>query len=379
MCSVRFIHTGDWHLGAGFGSLPKDVTSERQRQQRRCVEWLIERAVGSNPQVDLLLIAGDVFDTPAPGPAEVGFLESQLRRLSEADVQTFIIPGTGGHDAYRSQGVWDRVDLSGAHLFREAVFREENVEGFEDVKVWGVACDPARPDVNLLSSAAALTMPGRSIGLYHGGLAGRCEQEGERGNAFQAGDVQRAPFDYLALGHYHRLTAVLNGPRKKAYYSGSPTAIGFRDSELGPRHFLQGQLSEDGAVTLSEEQIPSQFGLHRAETLDCTHLSLGEVSRWLAEKADPNTYMTVSLTGIVPPEVMSQAREVEEQHRNSFGYLKVSLAFEDLSAAEENEYLRLFRERAAREIEDEPGDARRAVLEEALLLGTEALLRGAKR
>ena len=379
MATVRFLHTADWHLGAGFGSLSEDVASVRQQQQRDCIAWLVERAVDPQSRVDVFLMAGDVFDTPDPSPRDIGFFESQLRRLFEAEVQTFIIPGTGGHDAYRSGGVWDRVNLHGACLFRGAAFDGKAVDGFGDLVVWGVACDPARPDANLLASAAELRNSGRSIGLYHGGLAGRYEQEGERGNAFQEEDVQRAPFNYLALGHFHRVASVLDGAKKKAYYPGSPTATGFRSSELGTRHVLEGQLLDDGQVILSRVEVPLAWGTHRAERLDCSRLSLEEINEQLRSWADQNAYMTVALSGIVAKEVMAEARELEQRHRNDFGYLRLSLDFEDLSDAEESEYLRLFRERALEAIEKETDAERKAVLREALILGTEALLRGGAR
>jgi DNA repair exonuclease SbcCD nuclease subunit len=377
MATLRFMHTADWHLGAGFGAFPEDVASVRRRQQRECIEWLVARAIAPGTRVDVLLIAGDVFDSPKPSPSEVGFFESQLERLTEAGIQVFMIPGTGGHDAYRPSGLWDRMNLHGAHVFREGAFTAKPVAGCDEVTVWGAACDPGRPDQNLLAAAAHLSTSGLSIGLYHGGLAGRYEQEGEKGNAFVQGDVEHAPFSYLALGHYHRLAQVLDTPTRKAFYCGAPTATGFRSSELGGRFGITGELSEKGTVTVSPVEL--SFGIHRAEVLDCTRRSLAEMNEQFRQWADPNVYVTVSLKGVVTPDIMAHARELEQQHRDSYGYLRVSLEFEDLSGAEENEYLRLFRQRASEAVAQETDEERRALLREALVLGTEALLQGGGR
>jgi DNA repair exonuclease SbcCD nuclease subunit len=379
MATLRFLHTADWHLGTGFGSLPNDVALHRRNQQYDCIGWLVRRALEPQTAVEMFLIAGDVFDTPNPSATDTGFLEDQLRRLSEGNVQTYVIPGTGGHDAYRPGGLWERLNLHGAHLFRQEAFACETVAGFEDVTVWGIACGPARPDINLLAKAAELNTAARSIGLYHGGLAGRYEQEGERGNAFQVEDVERAPFNYLALGHYHRLTPVIERPKKKAYYPGSPTALGFRDSELGKRYAIEGTLLDDGGVTVSPVEVPSVFGAHCAAILDCTRLSLDEINERLRKWAGSDTYMTMSLRGIVTPDVMAEAREIEQRHRDNFGYLRLSLEFEDLTAADENEYLRLFREHTHKAIEEASDEEQKALLREALMLGTEALLRGGTR
>ena len=376
MRMLRFLHTADWHLGAGFGSLPTEVASRRSQQHHDCIEWLIQRAVAADSPVDVFLIVGDVFDSPDPSPSDVGFLERQLKKLAEAEVQVFLNPGTTGHDAYRPGGLWDKAELGGAHIFRDAVFTSEPVGKFPNVTVWGVACDPARPDQNLLATAADLPAAAPCIGLYHGGLSGRYEHEGERGNAFEQDDVERAPFTYLALGHYHRRTQVLDTPGKKAFYPGSPTAISFRDSELGERYALDGELSESGEVTLSPLRIPPEFGVHRKESLDCTGLSLEEIQEQFRQWAGPNVFMTATLQGVVPSDTMAGARKLEDTHRDAYGYLKVSPEFEDLSGAEENPYLQLFREHVRQEIAQETDEESKQVLREALRLGTEALLRG---
>jgi len=379
MRTLRFLHTADWHLGAGFGSLPEDVASRRCEQQRQCITRLVERAVASDRPVDIFLVAGDVFDTPDPAPSAIGFFEAQLKKLADAQVQVFISAGTAGHDAYRPGGLWDRVELSGAQLFRERVFTSAPVRRFPDVTVWGVACDPAKPGQNLLATAADLPAYAPSIGLYHGGFSGIYKHEGERGNAFEQDDVKRAPFTYLALGHYHRRAAVLDTPTKKAFYPGAPTAISFRDSELGERYALEGELSENGEVTVSEIEIPRQFGVHRKEVLDCTRLSLEEIQEQFRHWAGRNIYMMLSLGGVVTPEIMGKAGELEEHHQDNYGYLEARPEFEDLSGAEENRYLQLFRERVRQEITQETDEESRAVLREALSLGAEALLRGGGR
>ena len=379
MARLRFVHTADWHLGAGFGTLPEDVAEVRRRQQRESIGSIVQCAVAPATRADLFLVAGDIFDTPRPDPSAVAFFESQLRCLAEAGVQVFMVPGTSGHDAYRANGIWERTELYGAHLFRDPVFTSKIPVGFDDLAVWGIACDPSRPDENLLATAAGLDASPHSIGLYHGGLSGGFEGETERGNTCSRDDIERAPFRYLALGHYHRLNTVFDAPEKKAFYPGSPTAVSSSFSELGKRYAVAGELSGSGDLAVSPLELLPSFGIHEAKTLDATRLSLSEINEQLREWADPNTFMTVSLIGIVPPEIMAEARQLEQQHRNNYGYLRLSLDFNDLSGAEENEYLRLFREHARKAIEEAEDEGGKALLREGLMLGTEALLHRGRR
>ena len=55
---VKVLHTSDWHLGK------KLYKKERWPEQQAFLEWLIN--VIKDEQVEVLIIAGDIFDTPLP-------------------------------------------------------------------------------------------------------------------------------------------------------------------------------------------------------------------------------------------------------------------------------------------------------------------------
>ena len=55
---MRIIHTADWHLGQTFYSF------ERASEHRVFLEWL--ENILRERNTDLLLIAGDIFDSPNP-------------------------------------------------------------------------------------------------------------------------------------------------------------------------------------------------------------------------------------------------------------------------------------------------------------------------
>ncbi len=87
---MRILHTSDWHLGADYFQRP------RLTEQRRFLGWLQETL--RHREVDVLVVAGDVFDTPQP-PAEAqalyyGFL-AELARHGRTQV---VIVG-GNHDS----------------------------------------------------------------------------------------------------------------------------------------------------------------------------------------------------------------------------------------------------------------------------------------
>mgnify|MGYP003468002176 FL=1 len=55
---MRLLHTSDWHLGQNFFGF------SRQYEHQQFLDWLLLVLV--EQQIDVLLIAGDVFDTANP-------------------------------------------------------------------------------------------------------------------------------------------------------------------------------------------------------------------------------------------------------------------------------------------------------------------------
>lgn len=53
---MKILHTADWHLGQTF------FTYDRREEHEAFLEWLREQV--RHVEADVLLISGDVFDTP---------------------------------------------------------------------------------------------------------------------------------------------------------------------------------------------------------------------------------------------------------------------------------------------------------------------------
>ena len=54
---MRLFHTSDWHLGQNLHGQERDF-------EHACLEWLLGQLKAQRP--DVLLIAGDIFDTVNP-------------------------------------------------------------------------------------------------------------------------------------------------------------------------------------------------------------------------------------------------------------------------------------------------------------------------
>ena len=110
--NITFIHTADLHLGRPFDSLGGRMP-ERREDLRAAFGRMVKRA--EKEKVDLFLVAGDLFDSPCPPPADREAARAGFLRLREAGVRAFAIPGN--HDFFIPGGVWSEMETTGVTVF----------------------------------------------------------------------------------------------------------------------------------------------------------------------------------------------------------------------------------------------------------------------
>src|SRR5215469_12710330 len=101
---MRVVHTADWHVGR----LWKNI--QRLDEMARVLDHLaryIERE-----KIELLLVAGDVFDTCNPGADAERLVYEFFRRLGAAGVPAVVI--AGNHDSPGRMDAWGMLaELAG--------------------------------------------------------------------------------------------------------------------------------------------------------------------------------------------------------------------------------------------------------------------------
>src|SRR4051795_13157954 len=96
---VRLLHTSDWHLGRSFHRVGMLTAQET------FLDHLIE--VVRSERVDVVLVAGDVYDRALPGVDVVTVLDDALARLAATGVTTVL--SSGNHDSARRLGFASRL------------------------------------------------------------------------------------------------------------------------------------------------------------------------------------------------------------------------------------------------------------------------------
>ncbi len=307
--NFRFAHCGDFHLGYDFGYLPPRKATARQADLRVTFFRTVRETLKWGAQV--FLVSGDLFDTPHPGERDVEIVSKNLAHLSKKGVRCFAIPGN--HDPMHPKSVWNRPEMANyIHLFHgdpAAGLAQENI-GELNLTIAGIPWDTEdafKPPLQEILTRKP-DVSDRSILLLHGSEAALAsEHPAFKEHPFEAEDLKRLPFGYVAIGHYHKPMDVARWSGGAACYSGSPEGLRFSDHNLGERSIVLGEMDERGSLVRLERKIIN------ARTMKTLSYSAGDGTttddwfRTIDDMRDPDTLLRVR----VPKQEGGEQRRAE--------------------------------------------------------------------
>lgn len=328
---MRILHTSDWHLGRSFhreGMLA---------HQALFIDHLLE--VVESERVDLVVVAGDIYDRALPPVDAVRLADETLVRLSRSRAR--VVLTSGNHDSAHRLGFSSRlIDEAGVHLRTDVSAVDRPILVDDDhgpVAVYGIPyLDPesvagpwALPQrshhaalgeaMTRIRADLATRAGARSVVLAHAfvggaGAADPAPSDSERD--ISVGGVSLVPtsvfdgIDYTALGHLHGRHVLGEGIR----YSGSPLAYSFSEAEHRKGSWLI-DLGPDGVTAAEFVEAPVPRALARLR---------GTLAELLADASlarHEQSWVQVSLTD------ESRPRQAMEQLRRRFPHTLV-LGFE---------------------------------------------------
>jgi DNA repair exonuclease SbcCD nuclease subunit len=164
--------------------------------------------------VDLLLLAGDVFDHNRVG---IATLDRVARIMDDSRIRIVLLPGN--HDCITPESVYRRGGI-GEVPGVTVIGLDGETASFPDLEldVWG------RAHYDYQNMSPLHDPPGRrarwSVAIAHGHwMRGPADQH--RGWLITDDDIEATAADYVALGHWPQAGAAGNGS-VPAYYCGSP-------------------------------------------------------------------------------------------------------------------------------------------------------------
>ena len=287
---MRLFHTSDWHLGQNLHG------QERDFEHACFLSWLLTQLATEQP--DVLLIAGDIFDTVNPPVKAQERLYDFIVSAHEQQPKLTIVMIAGNHDS------GSRIELPAplmrrlrAHALGRVLWLDDGQldaerlliplpDAFGEIAAWCLALPFLRPaEVTgahlgddylrgigqvhewLIEAANAKRKPGQAlIAISHAHMAGgSVSEDSER--SLIIGNAQALPaslfgpsISYVALGHLHKPQRVNSEERIR--YCGSPIPLSF--SEIGYQHqILDVKLDGEALVSVESRLIPRAVNLQR--------------------------------------------------------------------------------------------------------------------
>lgn len=282
---MKVLHTSDWHLGQNF------YGKSRAAEHQHFINWLLSQV--DTRQIDLVIVAGDIFDTGTPPSYAREMYFNFVVELHKLDCQLLIIAGNHDSVAVLSEAKQVLKPL-GCHVVSQAnqadddmVFAVNNRAGEPAAVI--CALPYIRPRDVLMSKAGQSSQEKQqdlqqAITARYSGLYERAQQLADE----LATDKQALPiigtghltvvgakttesvrdlyigtldaypailmpaFDYLALGHIHQPQKIAKTEHIR--YCGSPIALSFDEAKQTKTvllaNFEQGRLTQVKSISI---------------------------------------------------------------------------------------------------------------------------------
>lgn len=291
--SLKLLHTSDWHLGRNL------YGRKRYEEFEAFLDWLTE-TIQEN-EVDVLLVAGDVFDTSTPSNRAQELYYSFLRRIAGSCCRHVVIIA-GNHDSpsflTAPKAILKALDVhvvgAATETLDDEVIGLSDLSGQPELYVCAVPYLRDR-DIRLVeagesiedkerklldgisnhySKVVALAEKKRSehgkdipiVGMGHLFTAGGKTVDGDGVRELYVGSLAHVTssifpdsLDYVALGHLHVPQKVNDSELIR--YSGSPISMGFGEAKQQKRVCVVEFNSRSAAV--KEIDVPKFRQLER--------------------------------------------------------------------------------------------------------------------
>jgi exonuclease SbcD len=289
---LKVLHTSDWHLGRSL------YDRKRYDEFGLFLDWLAEFI--QIQKIDVLLVAGDIFDTSTPSNRAQELYYQFLTKVAHSECRHIVITG-GNHDspsflnAPRELLRFMNVYVIGAmtdNLEEEVILLHDNFKNPEAI----ICAVPYLRDKDIRTVVSGEKMEDKNrklvegliahykevgnialkrqidspnipiIGMGHLFTSGSKTTDGDGVRELYVGGAAYVNensfpecFDYMALGHLHIAQKVGNSESKR--YCGSPVPIGF--GEAGQEKKVIVVEFEHNLPVITEHVIPTFQKLER--------------------------------------------------------------------------------------------------------------------
>lgn len=242
---MKFLHIADVHLDSPFLGL-SFLPSELFGQIKNAIQLSFEKAVNFaiDHDVDLVLLAGDTFDSIHPTPQSKIFFANQIKRLVDRQIQVVMV--LGNHD-------YSQIDdlLLNESPYFKIIGSNEQIEQVDFMtksqykyRVVGFSYQHNHITEDIIAKYPPKSTSIYTIGLAHAGMKQSSVDQNNYA-PFTLNEVKDLNYDYFALGHIHLRQVLSQEPW--IVYSGN--LQGRHVNEKDAKGFYFGQVDEQSQNT----------------------------------------------------------------------------------------------------------------------------------
>ncbi|MCT7682442.1 MAG: DNA repair exonuclease [Lactobacillus iners] len=242
---MKFLHIADVHLDSPFLGL-SFLPSELFCQIKNAIQLSFEKAVNFaiDNDVDLVLLAGDTFDSIHPTPQSKIFFANQIKRLVDRQIQVVMV--LGNHD-------YSQIDdlLLNESPYFKIIGSNEQIEQVDFMtksqykyRVVGFSYQHNHITEDIIAKYPPKSTSIYTIGLAHAGMKQSSVDQNNYA-PFTLNEVKDLNYDYFALGHIHLRQVLSQEPW--IVYSGN--LQGRHVNEKDVKGFYFGQVDEQSQNT----------------------------------------------------------------------------------------------------------------------------------
>jgi DNA repair exonuclease SbcCD nuclease subunit len=304
---IKVLHCADIHLDSPFHSKTPEQSALMRRELKKSFLSLINTVKTEN--ISVVIMAGDVFDTPYVSSDTVRFFKDAVAEVPD----TVFVISPGNHDPICDGGVYAGKFPENVHVFTESKLSYIDIEG-TNLRIYGYAfvgtntlevCPFVgfKPEdeskINILCGHAELGDP----------LSPYCP--------VSLADIENSGFDYCGLGHIHLNDGVNMAGSVHYAYSGCLNGRDF--GETGKKGAII--ITFDGKKPTFENIIFSTYTYEEAK-LDVSGITDGSelrrrISALVSEYSD-TTFLRVELVGFVPTTLNIDVKALENEINGVF-------------------------------------------------------------
>ena len=282
---MKFVHIADIHFDSPFVNLSdKNIMGDLRRLEQRKVFKKVIEYIKEN-EIKYLFISGDLYEHQYVKQSTIEYINNLFNQIP--DTQIFISPGN--HDPFIKNSYYNKFSwCKNVKIFDAKIKKIETDEadiygyGFNDFYCTNCGIDKIQIEnenkINIL--------------IIHGTMDGASIEE-KQYNSMSKKMLKSKGFDYIALGHIHKLDYNTE-QNQKIVYPGSTISLGF--DEIGEHGMIVGDVQKE---KIDIQFIPLDEEIFKEINLDISQIYSKEelIEKINMLEINNNEYIKIILNG----------------------------------------------------------------------------------